>query len=109
MVYVGQARPNSAVFRSRSCAVARRTIELAKVVPVACGTVWDALRSRGVTGAGRHVSVYLDDQINLEVRVELASPFVRVLVEVVGSATPSRRRRHDAPIAVALRATRRSP
>jgi effector-binding domain-containing protein len=62
--------------------------ELSKVVPDACGTVWDALRSGRVTGAGRHVAVYLDDQINLEVGVELDAPFVGS-GEVVGSATPS--------------------
>src|SRR4051794_36188065 len=59
---------------SHPLAVVRRRAwqaELAKVVPEACGIVWNALRSQGVGGAGRHVAVYLDDQINLEVGVEL--------------------------------------
>jgi effector-binding domain-containing protein len=62
--------------------------ELSEVVPEACGTVWSILRSQRVTGAGRHVAVYLDDQINLEVGVELDAPFAGS-GEVVGSATPA--------------------
>ncbi len=75
---------------SRPLAVVRRCAkrqELSKVVPDACGVVWAALRSQQITGAGRHVAVYLDDQINLEVGVELEAPFTRA-GEVVGSATP---------------------
>ena len=48
----------------RRCAAAH---ELSKVVPAACGTVWNVIRSQQVAGAGRHVAVYLDGQINLEV------------------------------------------
>jgi effector-binding domain-containing protein len=62
--------------------------ELSKVVPEACGTVWNVIRSQQVPGAGRHVAVYLDCQINLEVGVELATPFAG-FGEVVDSATPS--------------------
>jgi effector-binding domain-containing protein len=62
--------------------------ELSKVVPAACGTVWNVIRSQQVPGAGRHVAVYLDGQINLEVGVELQAPFVGY-GEVVGSATPA--------------------
>lgn len=62
--------------------------ELSRVVPDACGTVWKVLRAQQVTGAGRHVAVYLDGQINLEVGVEMDIPFVGC-GEVVGSATPS--------------------
>jgi hypothetical protein len=62
--------------------------ELAKVVPDACGTVWGVLRAQQVPGAGRHVAVYLDGQINLEVGAEVAAPFAGH-GEVVGSATPS--------------------
>ena len=75
----------------RPIAVVRRRAaphELAKVVPDACGTVWNVLRSQKVAGAGRHVAVYLDDQINLEVGVELDAPFAGH-GEVVGSATPA--------------------
>ncbi|MDR3619279.1 MAG: GyrI-like domain-containing protein [Paludisphaera borealis] len=76
---------------SRALAVVRRqasTRELPRVVPDACGTVWNVVRAQQVTGLGRHVAVYWDDQINLEVGVELAAPFVGH-GEVVGSATPA--------------------
>ena len=75
----------------RPLAVVRRRAashELSKVVPEACGTVWNVLRSQQVAGAGRHVAVYLDCQINLEVGVELDGPFAGH-GEVVASATPS--------------------
>ena len=49
--------------------------ELSRVVPEACGTVWNFLRAAGVKGAGRHVAVYLDGVVNLEVGVELAGSF----------------------------------
>jgi effector-binding domain-containing protein len=62
--------------------------ELARVVPDACGTVWGVVRAQKVEGAGRHVAVYWDDQINLEVGVELAAPFAG-FGDVVGSATPA--------------------
>ena len=76
---------------AQTLAVVRRRAaiqELSKVVPEACGIVWSALRSHGVSGAGRHVAVYLDDQINLEVGVELDTSFTGC-DEVVGSATPA--------------------
>src|SRR5438105_12496758 len=75
---------------SRPLAVVRRRAkqhELSKVVPDACGTVWAVVRAQQVPGAGRHVAVYLDCQINLEVGVELDAPFAG-FGEVVGSATP---------------------
>lgn len=62
--------------------------ELPKVVPEACGTVWNVLRAQQVKGAGRHVAVYLDDQINLEVGVELETPF-EATADVVPSSTPA--------------------
>ena len=62
--------------------------ELAKVVPDACGVVWSVLRSRQITGAGRHVAIYWDDRINLEVGVELDAPFAGH-GEVVSSITPA--------------------
>ncbi len=75
----------------RPLAVVRRRAqsgELSKVVPEACGVVWNVLRAQKVAGAGRHVAVYLDDQINLEVGVELETPFAGH-GDVVGSVTPS--------------------
>ena len=76
---------------SRPLAVVRRRAaphELSKVVPDACGIVWNVMRSQQISGAGRHVAVYLDGQINLEVGVELDGPFTRH-GEVVVSATPA--------------------
>ena len=64
---------------------------LSRVVPEACGTVWNAIKSAGVRGAGRHVAVYLDcsgEQIDVEVGVELPQPFGG-RGEVVDSATPA--------------------
>jgi effector-binding domain-containing protein len=64
--------------------------ELSRVVPDACGTVWNVVRAQKITGAGRHVALYLDDEINLEVGVELDAPFAGH-GEVVGSSTPGGR------------------
>jgi hypothetical protein len=65
-----------------------RPQDLSKIVPEACGKVWSVVRAQQIPGAGRHVAVYLDDQINLEVGVELETPFGG-FGEVVGSATPA--------------------
>ena len=77
--------------RNSPTAVVRRRAtsqEIPRVVPDACGLVWAVLRAQQVRGAGRHVALYLDDQINLEVGVELQAPFPGH-GEVVGSALPS--------------------
>src|SRR5262245_28072113 len=76
---------------SHPLAVVRRRAsskELSKVVPDACGLVWSNLRAQKITGAGRHVAIYWDDKINLEVGVELDTSFAGI-GEVVGSATPA--------------------
>jgi GyrI-like small molecule binding domain len=76
---------------SRPLAVVRRRAashEISKVVPDACGAVWNVVRAQKIPGAGRHVALYLDGQINLEVGVELDAPFGG-FGEVVGSATPA--------------------
>jgi effector-binding domain-containing protein len=65
-----------------------RRQDLATVVPEACGTVWNVLRARHVTEVGRHVAVYWDDAINLEVGVELGAPFSG-FGDVVCSTTPA--------------------
>jgi effector-binding domain-containing protein len=62
--------------------------ELPKVVPEACGLVWNTLRSHQISGAGRHIAVYWDDQIKLEVGVEIATPFTGC-GEVLPSTTPA--------------------
>jgi effector-binding domain-containing protein len=75
----------------RPLAVVRRCArlqDLSTVVPAACGTVWGVVRAQQIAGAGRHVAVYLDGAINLEVGVELDAPFAGH-GEVVGSTTPA--------------------
>jgi effector-binding domain-containing protein len=61
--------------------------ELSRVVPECCGLVWNALRAQGVRG-GRHVALYWDGSIRLEVGVELPGPFTEQ-DGVVRSATPA--------------------
>jgi effector-binding domain-containing protein len=76
---------------ARPLAVVRRLAarnDLARVVPDACGAVWRVVRAEAIPGAGRHVAVYLDDAIHLEVGVELEAPFAGH-GDVVGSATPA--------------------
>jgi effector-binding domain-containing protein len=76
---------------SRPLAVVRRVArsqDLSKVVPEACGLVWGVVRSQKISGAGRHVAVYLDGLITVEVGVELEAPFGGH-GEVVDSATPA--------------------
>ena len=75
----------------RPLAVIRRRAkqqDLSKVVPDACGIVWKVIKAQQVAGAGRHVAIYLDDQIHLEVGVELEAPFAGS-GEVVSSVTPA--------------------
>ena len=60
--------------------------ELARLVPECCGRVWNAVRAQQVA-AGRHVAIYWDASIRLEVGVELHGPFVEQS-GVVRSATP---------------------
>jgi effector-binding domain-containing protein len=64
--------------------------EFSRVVPEACGFVWNALRSQNISGAGRHVAVYLDDAVNLEIGVELKEPYTGDS-NVLASATPAGR------------------
>jgi effector-binding domain-containing protein len=64
-----------------------RQADLARVVPECCGLVWNAVRAQQ-SRAGRHVAVYWDDRIRLEVGVELDGPFAEDRV-VVRSATPA--------------------
>lgn len=62
--------------------------ELARVVPECCGLVWDALRAQQQARPGRHVAIYWDGSIRLEVGVELHGPFVEH-GDVLCSATPA--------------------
>ena len=61
--------------------------ELSRVVPELCGRVWTAVKAQHAH-AGRHVAVYWDDRIRIEVGVELHGRFVDD-GEVVQSATPA--------------------
>ena len=63
-----------------------KSSELSRLVPECCGLVWNAVRAQGVKG-GRHVAIYWDGSIRLEVGVELTGPFTEQ-GEVVRSATP---------------------
>src|SRR5262245_59117194 len=64
-----------------------RPAELSRVVPELCGVVWNAMRAQQVK-AGRHVAIYWDGTIRLEVGVEIGGPFAEQ-GEVVRSATPA--------------------
>jgi len=71
-------------------AVVRRqasSSELSRVVPECCGLVWNEVRSQQAKG-GRHVAIYWDGRIRLEVGVELYGAFAEH-GEVVRSATPA--------------------
>src|SRR5438045_9536651 len=75
---------------NRHLAVVRRRAsskELSKVVPECCGIVWNVIRAQNIKGAGRHVALYLDCEINLEVGVELDAPFTGH-GEVIASSLP---------------------
>src|SRR5215510_7698855 len=78
---------------ARRLAVVRRRAnasELSRIVPEGCGLVWNYLREHQITGAGRHVALYRDAEINLEIGVELDAPFAGN-GSVVASATPAGR------------------
>ena len=52
--------------------------ELSRIVPAACGEVWNFVKAAGIPAA-RHVAVYLDREtsgaMNVEVGVEVTGPF----------------------------------
>jgi effector-binding domain-containing protein len=64
-----------------------RPADLSRLVPECCGLVWEVLKAQR-TKAGRHVAVYWDGSIRLEVGVELHGLFVDD-GEVVRSETPA--------------------
>jgi effector-binding domain-containing protein len=64
-----------------------RAQDLSTVVPEACGKVWSVVRANKIAGAGRHVALYRDGQVNLEVGVELDAPFAGA-GDVVASQLP---------------------
>jgi effector-binding domain-containing protein len=64
-----------------------RAAELSRLVPECCGLVWNAVRAQQAK-AGRHVAIYWDETIRLEVGVELLGSFDEQ-DDVVRSATPA--------------------
>jgi effector-binding domain-containing protein len=64
-----------------------RPSDLSRLVPECCGLVWNAVRAQQ-TKAGRHVAIYWDGSIRLEVGVELFGPFME-RDDVVVSSTPA--------------------
>lgn len=64
-----------------------RKSELSRLVPELCGQVWKVVRAQHAKG-GRHVAMYWDGSIRLEVGVELDGPFIE-RDDVVRSATPA--------------------
>jgi effector-binding domain-containing protein len=77
-----EAQPTAVVRRRAS------QQELSQVVPHCCGLVWGVIRALQLRGAGRHLALYWDGEINLEVGVELEPPFTGH-GEVVASRTPA--------------------
>lgn len=77
-------------FDSITLAVIRRQAspsELSRLVPECCGLVWSALRAQQAKG-GRHVAIYWDNSIRVDVGAELLSSFEEQ-GDVVRSATPA--------------------
>ncbi len=60
--------------------------DLPRLVPQWCGLVWNAVKAQQAKG-GRHVALYRDGVIHLEVGVELLGEFADQ-GDVVASATP---------------------
>jgi len=60
--------------------------ELSRLIPECCGIVWNALRAQQAKG-GRHVAIYWDEAIRLEVGAEVQGSFTEQ-GDVVRSATP---------------------
>src|SRR5262245_5032149 len=64
-----------------------RADEVCRLVPQCCGLVWNALEAQQLRG-GRHVAIYWDGTIRLEVGVEMSRPFAEQ-DDLVRSATPA--------------------
>jgi effector-binding domain-containing protein len=63
---------------ARPTAVDRRRAKqeaLSRAIPQACGDVWAFHRANPLPGAGRHVALYLDCEVNFECGVEVARAF----------------------------------
>jgi effector-binding domain-containing protein len=73
----------TAVIRCRA-----KQSDLSRVVPQGCGEVWEFFRASQLPKPGRHVALYRDCEINLEVGAEVAQPFTGN-GRVVCSSTPA--------------------
>lgn len=62
--------------------------ELSRVIPAACGEVWNFIRAQQLPNPGRHVAVYYDGVINIECGAEIGDRFTGN-DRVVCSATPA--------------------
>ena len=83
-VHVQRLAPQiTAVIRCRA-----RQSELSTVIPQACGEVWNFIRSSQFPSAGRHIALYLDGVMNIEVGAEMPEPFVGN-GRIVCSSTPA--------------------
>jgi effector-binding domain-containing protein len=74
-------------------AVVRRQIrpdQLSKVVPDACGEVWQFIRASSIPHTGINLALYLDLEMNLEIGVIVLGPF-NSESSVICSATPGGR------------------
>jgi effector-binding domain-containing protein len=65
-----------------------RHAELSKVVPQLCGEVWNFFNVHSLPRPGRHVALYLNGVIDLEVGVETTTP-ISGDGRVVSSSTPA--------------------
>src|SRR4051812_26465967 len=64
-----------------------RAADLKRLIPENCGIVWNAMRAQQVR-AGRHVAIYWDDAMHVDIGVEVFTPFTDS-GEVVHAATPA--------------------
>jgi effector-binding domain-containing protein len=70
-VRVTQVEPQpTAVVRCRA-----KVDELSRVIPEACGKVWDFIKKSAIPHTGRNMALYFDDVMNLECGVIVLGPF----------------------------------
>jgi effector-binding domain-containing protein len=56
----------------RRCASPR---DFSTIVPQGCGEVWQFARASNLPRPGRHLALYLDGAVNLQIGVEVTQPF----------------------------------
>jgi effector-binding domain-containing protein len=61
--------------------------QLSRLIPECCGVVWKVIKAQHAKG-GRHVAIYWDDAVRLEVGAEVEGAFTET-DGVVRSATPA--------------------